>query len=170
MSDVVQCIDCVADFKTDCADAAAVPQFMTPYPAACRAASRPPPRRRPRPHDNDDDHDHHVVDHHDNRLHHVDHDDDGPTTTTTTTSTTTTDTGPPTTTTTTSTTTTTTGAVTPTILDFTLNAAGGICGDSRNASNVVIKNLTCGGLNIGGGGSQIPEGPAAVRVGRAAST
>jgi hypothetical protein len=49
--------------------------------------------------------------------------------------------------------------VTPTIFDFTNGAAGGVCGDSRNGMGVVIKNLTCGGLNIGGGGSQIPEGP-----------
>jgi hypothetical protein len=28
-----------------------------------------------------------------------------------------------------------------------------------DASNTVVKNLTCGGLNIGGGSSLLPEGP-----------
>jgi hypothetical protein len=47
----------------------------------------------------------------------------------------------------------------PTLLDFALTAAGGPCGDTRDGTNAVIKTLTCGGLNIGGGGSIIPEGP-----------
>src|SRR4029077_13369729 len=47
----------------------------------------------------------------------------------------------------------------PTLLDFTLSPAGGPCGETRNASNGLIKTLTCGGLNIGGGGSIVAEGP-----------
>jgi hypothetical protein len=46
-----------------------------------------------------------------------------------------------------------------TILDFTLSAAGGPCGDARDASATVLKTLTCGGLSIGGGASIISEGP-----------
>jgi hypothetical protein len=73
------------------------------------------------------------------------------TTTTTTTSTTTAPTTIPSPTTTT---------IPPsTILDFTLSAAGGPCGDARDASSTVLKTLTCGGLSIGGGASIIPEGP-----------
>ena len=39
------------------------------------------------------------------------------------------------------------------------DAGGGTCGNTKDGSNVLIKNLTCGGLNIGGGASLIPEGP-----------
>ena len=81
------------------------------------------------------------------------------TTTTTTTSTTTTTIATTTTTTTSSTTTTTMGGGGPTILDFTTAPAAGVCGDTRDGSNVLIKNLTCGGLNIGGGASTVAEGP-----------
>ena len=76
-------------------------------------------------------------------------------TTTTSTSTTSTTEEP---TTTTSTTTTTTQPL-PTLLDFTLGAPGGNCGETRDGSDVLVKTLTCGGLNLGGGGSIIPEGP-----------
>ncbi len=44
-------------------------------------------------------------------------------------------------------------------LDFSLNPAGGTCGSVQDGSSVVLKNLTCGGLSIGGGGSIVPEGP-----------
>ncbi|MCI0686194.1 MAG: hypothetical protein L0Y54_02990, partial [Sporichthyaceae bacterium] len=44
-------------------------------------------------------------------------------------------------------------------LDFALSAAGGTCGNTQDSSAVVLKNLTCGGLNIGGGQSIVPEGP-----------
>ena len=44
-------------------------------------------------------------------------------------------------------------------LDFTLRPAGGICGNVKDQSSTVIKSLTCGGLNIGGGSSIIVEGP-----------
>ncbi len=44
-------------------------------------------------------------------------------------------------------------------LDFTLTAAGGICGSIKDGTNAIIRNLTCGGLNIGGGASIVPEGP-----------
>src|SRR5262249_20496018 len=75
------------------------------------------------------------------------------TTTTTTTSTTTT------TTTTTSTTTTTTQSVGGAFLEFSTGVPGNVCGASRDATNAVIKNLTCGGLNLGGGLAGVPEGP-----------
>jgi hypothetical protein len=82
------------------------------------------------------------------------------TTSSTTTSTTSSSTSP-TTSTTTSTTTTTTmfNSALPAFLDFTTTAAGGICGNTKDGSAVVIKNLTCGGLSIGAGASLIPEGP-----------
>jgi hypothetical protein len=73
----------------------------------------------------------------------------GPTTTTTST-----------TTTSTSTSTTTTMLPVGAFLDFTTGSGGGaFCGNTLDASNAVIKNLTCGGLNIGGGASLVPEGP-----------
>ncbi len=88
---------------------------------------------------------------------------------TTTTSSTTTSTIPETTTTlpetttssssTTTSTTTSTTQPAPTVLDFVLSAATGTCGDTRDGSNTVIKNLNCGGLSIGAGASIIPEGP-----------
>src|SRR5215475_4150281 len=85
-------------------------------------------------------------------------------TTTTTTSlggTTTTTGGGATTTTTTSTTTTTCPATGCVILnlDFTNGASGGDCSSAVDGSNAVVKTLHCGGLNIGGGGSTIQEGP-----------
>jgi hypothetical protein len=46
-----------------------------------------------------------------------------------------------------------------TILDFTTTAPGGICGNTKDSSSVLIENLTCGGLNIGGGDSIVPEAP-----------
>jgi hypothetical protein len=96
------------------------------------------------------------------------------TTTTTTTTTTTPTTTTPTTTTTTTTAITTSTTSTPTtsttsttcpgscvqaILDFANGTPGGTCGTATNASNTVLKNLTCGGLSIGGGSSTVPEGP-----------
>ena len=44
-------------------------------------------------------------------------------------------------------------------LDFTLATAGGVCGNIRDGTATVIRDLTCGGLNIGGGASIVPEGP-----------
>ncbi|HKB37742.1 MAG TPA: hypothetical protein VKD72_14945 [Gemmataceae bacterium] len=67
--------------------------------------------------------------------------------------------GPTTTTTTTSTTTTTTLAGGGAFLEFTTGTPGGTCGNTLDGSNVLIKNLTCGGLNIGGGSSLVAEGP-----------
>src|SRR5262245_34565492 len=91
-----------------------------------------------------------------------------PTTTTTTTTTTTSTTTSSTTTTTTSTTTTTTSTTTTTtqsvggaflgFLEFTTGTPGGSCGNTLDGSNALIRNLTCGGLNIGGGGSTLGEG------------
>jgi hypothetical protein len=37
--------------------------------------------------------------------------------------------------------------------------AGGTCGETRDGSSALIKDLTCGGLNIGAGGSIVAEGP-----------
>jgi hypothetical protein len=44
-------------------------------------------------------------------------------------------------------------------LDFTLRPAGGQCGDVKDIGQNVLKTLTCGGLNIGGGSAIVPEGP-----------
>src|SRR5262249_38162760 len=63
--------------------------------------------------------------------------------------------------------TTTTGAATTTttqsaagaFLEFTTGTPGGTCGNTQDGSAALIKNLTCGGLNIGGGSSIVPEGP-----------
>jgi len=63
----------------------------------------------------------------------------------------------PTTTTTSAPTTTTQPPLTT--LDFAVGAAGGTCGETRDGSAALIKNLTCGGLNIGAGGSIVAEGP-----------
>jgi len=52
------------------------------------------------------------------------------------------------------------GPAGPTLLDYTTAAAAGTCGNTKDGSNTVIKNLTCGGLSIGAGASLIPEGPA----------
>jgi hypothetical protein len=44
---------------------------------------------------------------------------------------------------------------------FRTGLAGGICGEARSGGSggAILKNLTCGGLNIGGGASTVPEGP-----------
>jgi hypothetical protein len=65
----------------------------------------------------------------------------------------------PTTTTTSSTSSTSTSLPSPTVLDFATRPAVGICGNTRNAASTILKNLTCGGLNIGGGSSIVGEGP-----------
>ena len=41
-------------------------------------------------------------------------------------------------------------------LDFTNGPPTGVCGETRDAANVKIKDLGCGGLNIGGGNSGTP--------------
>jgi mucin-6/19 len=79
-----------------------------------------------------------------------------PTTTTTTTSTTT---SSSTTSTTTSSTTTTTASPLGAFLEFTTGTPGGVCGETRDGNGVLIKTLTCGGLNVGGAGMiPLPEG------------
>lgn len=78
-------------------------------------------------------------------------------TTTTTTTVAPTTTGP----TTTATPTTTTSSTLPEgaeLLDFTTALGSGVCGVTRDGSNAVLENISCGGLNIGGGGSAVPEG------------
>src|SRR5262249_59723005 len=75
------------------------------------------------------------------------------------TSSTTTTSASTTTTSTSSTTTTTTASVGGTFLEFTTGVPGGVCGNILNATNGLIRNLTCGGLNLGGGGSTVGEGP-----------
>jgi hypothetical protein len=47
----------------------------------------------------------------------------------------------------------------PTTLTFVLGTRGGTCGTIKDGSSATIRNLTCGGLNIGAGGSIVPEGP-----------
>ncbi len=160
LSDLVGCIDCVADFKTDCPDAAAVPELVNPYPATCN----PSPTTTVTTSSS-------TTTTTSSTTTTTTSSSTTTTTTTTTsstttsssTSTTTSTTGPTTTTesttTTTASTTTTTIGSAPTILDFTNGAAGGTCGNTRNAGGTIIKNLTCGGLNIGGGPSIIAEGP-----------
>ena len=64
-----------------------------------------------------------------------------------------------TTSTTTTTETTTTTTPTPTSLEFTNGAPGGPCGTAVDGSSAVVKTLTCGGLNLGGGASIVGEGP-----------
>jgi hypothetical protein len=44
-------------------------------------------------------------------------------------------------------------------LDFANGLPGGICGETKNGSNAHLADLHCGGLNIGGGSSTVPEGP-----------
>jgi hypothetical protein len=83
--------------------------------------------------------------------------------TTTATSSTTSTTSPTTstsstTTATSSTTTTTMMSAGGAFLDFSTSTPGSTCGNTQDASNAVIKNLTCGGLNIGGGMDLVPEG------------
>jgi hypothetical protein len=47
-----------------------------------------------------------------------------------------------------------------TFLDFTTSSSGGaFCGNTQDGSAVVIKNLTCGGLNIGSSFAIVPEIP-----------
>src|SRR5262249_38115839 len=79
--------------------------------------------------------------------------------TTTTSSTSTTSLPATTTTTIAGTTTTTLPGAPPTLLDFSTRTPGGPCGTTLDGSNALIKTLTCGGLNIGGGGSVVAEGP-----------
>src|SRR5262249_57631312 len=57
------------------------------------------------------------------------------------------------------TTTTTLPGAPPTLLDFSTSPPGGTCGTTLDGSTALIKNLTCGGLNIGGGSDLVPEGP-----------
>lgn len=86
---------------------------------------------------------------------------------TTTTTTTTTSTSTTSTTTTTPVTTvppTTAGAECPVTgclheLDFTNGLAGNACGEIDDGAGLKIRDLTCGGLNLGGGGSTVAEGP-----------
>jgi hypothetical protein len=49
----------------------------------------------------------------------------------------------------------------PPQVTFTVGPAGGVCGEVRigGPAGAILKNLTCGGLNIGGGGATVPEGP-----------
>lgn len=81
-------------------------------------------------------------------------------------STTTTTTGPTTTSTSTTTTTVTTTSTTTTtpppgtvVLDFTTAAGSGACGSMKDGGGATLRNLACGSLNLGGGGSSVPEGP-----------
>src|SRR5262249_44718735 len=42
-------------------------------------------------------------------------------------------------------------------LDFTTGVPGGRCGTAEDGAATVVRDLKCGGLNIGGGSSQVPE-------------
>ncbi|MCW5893720.1 MAG: hypothetical protein KIT14_24665 [bacterium] len=44
------------------------------------------------------------------------------------------------------------------LLDVTIGAGAGVCGELRDASATPIGTIACGGLDIGGGGSSVPEG------------
>jgi hypothetical protein len=58
------------------------------------------------------------------------------------------------------TTTTTTPGATPAFVDFTTAAGGGTCGrtfDNVAGTGTPLRQLSCGGLNIGGGASTVPE-------------
>jgi hypothetical protein len=86
----------------------------------------------------------------------------GTTTTSTTAAPTTTSTAGPTTTTTSTTTSTSTSTIPPAgtvVLDLSTLSGSGACGVSKDGSNVTIRNLACGSLDLGGGGSSVPEGP-----------
>jgi hypothetical protein len=133
---IVDCVDCVTDFKTDCMDAVAVPDLVSPLPPNCNpstttttsstsSTSSPIPTTTTF------------------TL---------PTTTTLALSTTTTPT-------TTSSTTTTTGGGTATAFDFTSAAGSGNCGNTFRevAGTTPLKNLLCGNLSLGGGLSQVPD-------------
>lgn len=137
---IVDCVDCVTDFKTDCMDAAAVPGLL-PLPSNCNpgaptttssstpattsSSSSAPP---------------------------------GSTSTSAppaTTSTSSTTTLTPTTTSTTS----TTGGPTATAFDFLSTAGSGSCGNTfrETAGITPLKNLLCANLSLGGGISQVPD-------------
>jgi hypothetical protein len=190
LSDLVTCVDCMTEFKVDCMDALAVPEFVSPLPAECNPNSTTTTTTTTTT----------------NTL--------ATTTTTTsttlattttttttttlgTTSTTTTTTLATTTTTTTTTTlattttttttttlatttttthttttsttttvtttsTTTTTAGGPSFADFTTSVGSGNCGQTfrnTNGTGNILKNLGCGGLDIGGGSSTVAEGP-----------
>ena len=47
----------------------------------------------------------------------------------------------------------------PTTLDFTLNAPGGVCGETRDGGGNVIALILCGSLGFGGGGGVVPASP-----------
>jgi len=162
LTDLVSCIDCVANFKTDCADVAAVPQLVAPYPATCNAGATTTTSSTTSTSTTTTIATTTTTSSTSTSTTTTSTSSTttttGPATTTTTSPSSTTTTAPTTTTTTTSTTTTTIGGG-PTILDFTTGTPGGTCGNSRNASGTILKNFTCGGLNIGGGGSVIAEGP-----------
>jgi hypothetical protein len=87
------------------------------------------------------------------------------TTSTSSSSTTTTSTSTSSTTSTSTSTTSTTSTTIPppvgTVLQFRTGAAGGLCGATRagGSTGTLLKTLTCGGLNIGGGDSIVAEGP-----------
>ncbi len=88
----------------------------------------------------------------------------GPTTTTTTPTSSTTTTSTAVTTTSTSTTTPTSSTTTSTLpagtqlLDFTTTLGNGNCGATRDGSAVLLQNIACSGLDLGGGASSVPEG------------
>ncbi len=55
------------------------------------------------------------------------------------------------------TTTTTPPPVAGTFLDLTTTAGSGVCGVTRDGTNAILRNLSCGGLDIGGGNASVAE-------------
>jgi hypothetical protein len=49
LDDIVDCVDCVTEFKADCTDQLQVPQFVSPYPDECSDACILPPPTGPCP-------------------------------------------------------------------------------------------------------------------------
>jgi len=51
LGDLIECVDCITEFKVDCADGAANPAFVEPYPERCNPArtATPTPTLSPTP-------------------------------------------------------------------------------------------------------------------------
>jgi hypothetical protein len=148
---IVDCVDCVTTFKTDCMDAVAVPGLVSPLPSNCNpgaptttSTSSPAPTSSsstsPTPSTTSSS-------------------SPTPTTSSTSSPATTSSTSSSTSTATTSSTTSTTSGGGPTKFDFTATAGSGTCGNTfRDMGGVTpLKNLLCANLSLGGGLSQVPD-------------
>ena len=150
---IVDCVDCVTTFKTDCMDAVAVPGLVSPLPSNCNPGAPTTTSSTSSPGTTSSSSTAPV-----------------PSTTSSSApvaSTTSTSSPPPTTsstssstsTPTTSSTTTTSGGGGPTAFDFTATPGSGTCGNTfRDMGGVTpLKNLLCAQLSLGGGLSQVPD-------------